>query len=254
MLSLPADQDQLISAVAAANKHTVVVVDAGGPVLMPWLDQVAAVVDAWYPGQADGSALAGVLFGAVNPSGHLPITFPRSTAQDPVSTPAQFPGVGGQVDYSEGVDVGYRWYDTTGTRPLFPFGFGLSYTSFRYSSPSVHVSREQGRPIVTVTVRVANTGARRGADVAQLYLSQPAGADEPPRQLEAFQRVTLDAGSSKTLTFTLRGLQLAYYDGSASAWRIASGKYRAWLGDSSASAQLPVHADFRISRSTGLGT
>ena len=252
-LSLPADQDQLISAVADANRHTIVVVDAGGPVLMPWLGQVASVIDAWYPGQADGTALADVLFGTTDPSGHLPITFPSSTADDPVSTPAQFPGIAGRVDYSEGVDVGYRWYDSTGTKPLFPFGFGLSYTSFRYSSPSVHVASDHGRPIVTASVRVANTGSRRGTDVAQLYLTQPTNADEPPRQLEAFQRVSLGTATSKTVTFTLKGLQLAHYDASVGTWQIASGTYRASMGDSSASAQLPVHADFRIGRSVDLG-
>ncbi|MGH9080049.1 MAG: beta-glucosidase family protein [Acidimicrobiales bacterium] len=252
-LALPSDQDQLISAVASANKHTVVILDAGGPVLMPWLSEVSSVIDAWYPGESNGSSLAAVLFGHSDPSGHLPITFPTSTAQDPVASAAQFPGTDGEVQYSEGVDVGYRWYDATRTKPLFPFGFGLSYTSFRYSSPAVHVANDDGHPVVTVTVRVANTGKRQGADVAQVYLSQPATAGEPPRQLEAFQRLALDRGVSKVLSFTLQGLQLAHFDTSAGTWKVAAGNYRVSMGDSSAPQQLPVHIGFRISRSVEVG-
>lgn len=251
-LDLPFDQDQLVSAVAAVNNRTVVVVDAGGPVLMPWLGEVSAVLDAWYPGQSDGTALGAVLFGIKDPSGHLPITFPTSTAKDPVSTPAQFPGVNGEVQYSEGVDVGYRWYDATDTKPLFPFGFGLSYTTFRYSTPSVHVAIDAGRPFVTATVRVENTGRTAGADVAQLYLGQPSLAGNPPRQLEAFQRVSLEPGQSRTLTFTLSGLQLAYYSTTARSWRITAGNYRVWMGDSSGLAQLRARASFHISRAVNV--
>lgn len=169
-LALPADQDQLVEAVAGVNKHTVVVIDAGGPVTMPWLGEVSSVVDAWYPGQTNGSALAAVLVGDVDPSGHLPMTFPTATTASPVSSPAQFPGTDGRVDYSEGVDVGYRWYDATGTTPLFPFGFGLSYTTFLYSNPEVRVQVRDGRPQVTASVLITNTGNTSGTDVAQLYL------------------------------------------------------------------------------------
>jgi beta-glucosidase len=251
-LELPAAQDQLISAVSAANKHTVVVVDAGGPVLMPWLDHVSSVLDAWYPGQSDGNALAGVLFGTTDPSGHLPMTFPASTSENPVSTSAQFPGTNGKVHYSEGVEVGYRWYDATGTKPLFPFGFGLSYTTFSYGSPSVHVRYDDGRPVVTASVQVQNTGNRSGADVAQLYLGQPSSAGNPPRQLESFQRVTLNPGESRNVVFTLRGLQLAFYNQAVQSWQIAKGKYRIWMGDSSALAQLPAKVSFAISRTVSV--
>ncbi len=247
-LSLPSNQDNLVSAVASVNPHTIVVIDAGGPVLMPWLSEVSAVLDAWYPGQTDGTSLAAVLLGKANPSGHLPITFPATAMDDPVSTPAQYPGVGTQVRYSEGIDVGYRWYDATGTTPLFPFGFGLSYTAFRYSSPTLHVSTAHGNPTVTATVRVENAGHREGADVAQLYLGQPAVAGNPPRQLEAFQRVSLAAGESRTITFTLRGRQLGYYDAGAGSWLIAAGTYQIWMGDSSALAQLPARVEFHLSR------
>jgi beta-glucosidase len=246
-LALPADQDELVDAVAAANKHTVVVVDAGGPVTMPWLGKVSSVLDAWYPGQTDGTALAAVLFGNVNPSGHLPVTFPTATTNSPVSNPTQFPGTDGSVVYAEGVDVGYRWYDATGTTPLFPFGFGLSYTTFRYSKPGVHVRVRNGRSTVTATVRVANVGNKSGTDVAQIYLGQPSAAGNPPRQLEAFRRVSLAPHSSQVVTFTLDSEQLAYYDNTSGAWRVAPGTYRVWIGDSSGMAQLPARSHFLIS-------
>jgi beta-glucosidase len=132
-LNLPSAQNELISAVAAANPHTVVVIDAGAPVIMPWLSQVASVVDAGYPGESNGTALASVLFGQTDPSGHLPVTFPTDLSQVPASSPSEFPGTDGQVLYSEGIDVGYRYYDANNETPLFPFGYGLSYTSFSYS-------------------------------------------------------------------------------------------------------------------------
>ena len=253
-LTLPSDQDELVEAVAAVNKDTVVVIDAGGPVTMPWLGEVPSVLDAWYPGQTDGTALAAVLFGKVNPSGHLPVTFPTATTNSPVSTVAQFPGVEGLVDYSDGVDVGYRWYGTTGTTPLFPFGFGLSYTTFRYSDLNTQVRVQNGVPLVTATVRVTNTGDRSGAGIAQLYLGQPPMAENPPRQLEAFDRLSLAPGESQTATFTLGDEQLAYYDTTTASWRVASGTYRIWIGDSSAPAQLPDRTSFRLARAETIGT
>ncbi|HEY4703823.1 MAG TPA: glycoside hydrolase family 3 C-terminal domain-containing protein, partial [Streptosporangiaceae bacterium] len=189
-LNLPSAQDELIAAVAAANPHTVVVINAGAPVAMPWLNQVAGVVDAWYPGQSSGTALASVLFGQTDPSGHLPVTFPASLAQVPASTTAQFPGDGTTVQYSEGLDVGYRWYNTKDIQPLFPFGYGLSYTSFKYRGLQV-TRAAPGTQDVQVSATVTNTGHRSGADVAQLYVTLPASAGEPPRQLKGFQRVSL---------------------------------------------------------------
>jgi beta-glucosidase len=183
----------------------------------------------------------------------LPVTFPRSSTNGPASDPAQFPGTGGTVDYAEGVDVGYRWYDSTGTTPLFPFGYGLSYTTFRYSDPKVQVRIRSGHPTVEVTVRATNTGDRSGADVAQLYLGQPAVAENPPRQLEAFRRLSLAPGTSETLSFTLSDKQLAYFDASGDTWRVAPGTYRVWMGDSSALAQLPATSGFRLLRSVTLG-
>ena len=193
-LNLPSAQDELVSAVAAANPRTVVVINAGAPVAMPWLNRVAGVVDAWYPGQTSGTALAGVLFGKVNPSGHLPVTFPVSLSQVPAAAKDRFPGVNGKVHYSEGLDVGYRWYDAKGIQPLFPFGFGLSYTTFGYSGLTVTPAKVNGVSTVRVSATVTNTGSRTGTDVAQLYLGDPAGAGEPARQLAGFQRVTLGPG------------------------------------------------------------
>ena len=246
-LGLPSAQDELISAVAAANPHTVVVIDAGAPVTMPWLGQVAAVVDAWYPGESNGAALASVLYGATDPSGHLPVTFPRSLSQVPASTPAQFPGVGGQVQYSEGIDVGYRWYDARNLTPLFPFGYGLSYTGFAFSNLRVTPPQLAGRGApVTVTARVTNTGPVTGAEVAQLYLGDPAAAGEPPRQLKGFQKVTLRPGRSAVVSFTLDRHDLSYWNDSANGWVVPDGGFRVYVGDSSALSGLPLRGGFTV--------
>ena len=202
-LNLPSAQDELISAVAAANPHTVVVINAGAPVAMPWLPTVAGVVDAWYPGQTNGTSLASVLFGQTDPGGHLPVTFPASLSQVPASTTAQFPGNGTTVQYSEGIDVGYRWYDAKDITPLFPFGFGLSYTQFAFSGLSVSPASVDGTQDVRVSAVVTNTGSGPGSDVAQLYLADPSASGEPPRQLDGFQRVTLAPGPSARVSFTV---------------------------------------------------
>ena len=242
-LNLPSAQDELISAVAAANRHTVVVVNAGAPVAMPWLSQVASVVDAWYPGESNGTALAAVLFGSVNPSGHLPVTFPADLSQVPASTPAQFPGVNGKVLYSEGIDVGYRYYDANHETPLFPFGYGLSYTSFRFSG--LRITRQAGRQ-VTVSATITNTGRVAGSDVAQLYLSDPAAATEPPRQLKGFQKVTLRPGQSCPVRFSLNSHDLSYWNSAANRWVVPAGQFGVYLGDSSALAGLPLHGGFSV--------
>ena len=246
-LSLPSAQDELISAVAAANPHTVVVIDAGAPVAMPWLGQVAAVVDAWYPGESNGTALASVLYGATDPSGHLPVTFPQSLSQVPASTPAQFPGVGGKVLYSEGIDVGYRWYDARNLTPLFPFGYGLSYTSFAFSDLRVTPPQLAGRGApVKVTARVTNTGRVAGSEVAQLYLGDPAAAGEPPRQLKGFQRVALGPGQSGVVSFTLDAHDLSYWNDAANGWVVPPGGFRIYVGDSSALSGLPLRGGFTV--------
>jgi beta-glucosidase len=266
-LNLPSAQNELISAVAAANPRTVVVIDAGAPVVMPWISQVASVVDAWYPGESNGTALAAVLFGRADPGGHLPVTFPVGLSQVPASTPAEFPGVNGQVLYSEGIDVGYRYYDAKDETPLFPFGYGLSYTHFSYSNLTVTPRKvgngssnpgatscgcngQSGRQ-VTVSATVTNTGKVAGSDVAQLYLGDPAAAGEPPRQLKGFQKVTLQPGQSTTVRFALNGHDLSYWDDTADGWVLADGRYQVYVGDSSALANLPLRGGFTVTRSLG---
>ncbi|HEX3959255.1 MAG TPA: glycoside hydrolase family 3 C-terminal domain-containing protein [Trebonia sp.] len=266
-LNLPSAQNELISAVAAANPHTVVVVNAGAPVTMPWLNQVSSVVDAWYPGEGNGTALASVLFGQTDPGGHLPVTFPTDLSQVSASTPGQFPGTAGEVQYSEGIDVGYRYYDANNEAPLFPFGYGLSYTTFAYSHLKVTPQEVQngtsnpGTPAcgcngqsgtqVTVSATVTNTGKVAGSDVAQLYLDDPAAASEPPRQLKGFQKVTLKPGQSTTVHFALTGQDLSYWNDTASGWVVPDGTFGVSVGDSSAPANLPLRGRFTVDRTLG---
>ena len=235
-IELSGDQDQLIADVAAANPNTIVVLNTGSAVAMPWLSQVKGVLEAWYPGQTEGTAIASVLFGNYDPSGHLTVTFPTSLAQVPASTAAQWPGVGGQVQYSEGVDVGYRWYDSQGQAPLFPFGYGLSYTSFSFSN--LHISSLPQGGAATVTATVTNAGTRSGADVAQLYVTDPAASGQPPLQLEGFARVNLQPGQSQTVSFPLTQQNLRYWNSNSNAWAVSTGNYQISVGDSSASLPL----------------
>ncbi|MGH3169431.1 MAG: glycoside hydrolase family 3 C-terminal domain-containing protein, partial [Trebonia sp.] len=250
-LNLPSAQNELIAAVAQANPRTVVAVDAGAPVAMPWLPDVAAVVDAWYPGQASGTALASVLFGQTDPSGHLPVTFPTSLGQVPASTTAEFPGNGTTVQYSEGVDVGYRWYDASDEAPLFPFGYGLSYTSVRFSGLRISSPAVTGTGDVRVSATVTNTGSRTGADVAQLYVGDPAATGEPPRQLEGFDKVTLAPGRSARVSFTVTPAQLSWWSDSANGWTQTPGAYQVYVGDSSALANLPLRGSFDVTATPG---
>ena len=245
-LSLPSAQDELIEAVAAANPNTIVVIDAGAPVAMPWLSQVAAVFDAWYPGQSSGTSLASVLFGQTDPGGHLPVTFPASLSQVPASTTAQFPGNGSQVQYSEGIDVGYRWYDANNLTPLFPFGFGLSYTQFAFSNLQISPTTVDGTQNVQVSATVTNTGQRQGSDVAQLYLGGPSASGEPPRQLAGFQRVTLAPGGSAQVSFTITPQQESWWDDSANGWTQTEGTYDVYVGDSSALSGLPLQGTYTM--------
>ena len=251
-LALPSAQDELVSAVTAANPHTVVVVEAGAPITMPWLSQAGAVLDTFYPGQVEGTALASVLFGKSDPSGHLPVTFPTDLSQVPTDTSAQFPGTGGKVQYSEGLNVGYRAYDGAQPKtPLFPFGYGLSYTSFRFSNLRIAKPAEASTGDVTVSAKVTNTGTRSGADVAQLYLTDPTAAGEPSRQLAGYQRVSLPAGRSTTVTFQVTPTSEQYWDTGANGWSTAPGSYGIDVGDSSAMADLPLHGAFTLARTPG---
>ena len=244
-IDLPGNQNALIAAVAAANPRTVVVLNTGSAVTMPWLDSVKAVIEAWYPGQEAGHAIAGLLFGDVNPSGKLPVTFPQRLADVPASTPAQWPGVDGRVEYSEGLGVGYRGYDARGIMPLFAFGSGLSYTRFAFSDLEVGAREIAPTGNVRVAVTLTNTGARQGADVVQLYVGHPAGVGEPPRQLKGFRKVSLAPGAAQRVTFDLPASAFATWSEQAHAWQVADGVYRIMLGD--ASDHLPMHATVRVS-------
>ncbi|MCW2772638.1 MAG: hypothetical protein JWN91_964 [Nocardioides sp.] len=235
-LALPADQNRLISSVAAANPHTIVVLNTASAVTMPWLPKVAGVVEVWFPGQTTGTAIAQVLFGDVNPSGKLPVTFPASDRQGPARTKSEYPGDGTNVYYREGTLIGYRWYDAKQQRPLFPFGFGLSYTTFRFSG--LHVTRT--RHGHSISARITNTGSRPGAEVAQLYVGAPRAAHEPLRQLKAYRKVHLAPGQTRTVHLRLARNDLAAWN-PGSGWRVAPGTYRLYVGDSSRSLPLHTH-------------
>ncbi|GMA66094.1 hypothetical protein GCM10025859_65360 [Alicyclobacillus fastidiosus] len=236
-LLLPGDQNELIQAVAKANPNTVVVLNTGGPVLMPWLGEVKSVVEAWYPGQDDGNAIAAILFGDVDPSGHLPVTFPQSSEQMPTSTKEQYPGVDNQVSYSEGLDVGYRWYDSRNVKPLFPFGYGLSYTTFKYSNLKINTSKfSLGQ--VFVTVDVTNTGKRVGAAVPQLYIGDPQDASEPPRQLKGYEKILLNPGETKAVSFQLNARAFSIWNVKSNNWTVVYGTYTLMIGSSSENIAL----------------
>jgi len=252
-LSLPLKQDDLIAAVAAANPHTVVVLETGSPVTMPWVDATAGIVEAWFAGSDGANALGNVLFGSVNPSGKLPNTFPRSEADLPhpeVTKPPlasqRFSGpvaplvrAAGlppfDVAYDEGLKVGYKWYDAEKKPVLFPFGFGLSYTTYAYSGLSVTPGKT-----VTATFTVANTGARAGAEVAEVYAALPAGTGEPPKRLVGWSKVWLEAGEKKSVTVDIDPKYLSVFDEAADGWKLTPGSYTLMVGGSS--ADLPLKA------------
>jgi beta-glucosidase len=233
-LSLPFGQDGLIQAVANANPHTVVVLETGNPATMPWIDQVAAVLAAWYPGQEGGQAIADVLFGAVNPSGRLPITFPRHDSD--LVRPA-LPNLGSpdgapvSIDYTEGADVGYRRYARLGIGPLFAFGFGLSYTHFEYENLAV-----TGGKTLNVSFDVRNSGSRAGADVPQVYLTAAAGT--PVFRLIGFQRVMLEAGAVRRVRLEADPRLLGFYDERRGKWDAKRGIYRVSVGRSADDVSL----------------
>jgi beta-glucosidase len=197
------------------------------------LHAVDGVVEAWYPGQQFGDAIAAVLFGDANPGGRLPVTFPASETQGPApaTQPQHYPGVDGVEHYDEGLAVGYRWYDATGQRPLFPFGYGLSYEQFQVSPVVAGYDARRGAAVVVTRVR--NASWRPGPTTVELYLESPPAAGEPPKQLKGYTNVTLGPGQSRLVVFRLKPSDLAYYDQSAGRWAIAPGRYTALVGTSS---------------------
>ncbi len=220
-LDLPGDQNQLITAVAAANPRTIVVLNTDGPVATPWLNDVEAVIQTWYGGRGMGTALAAVLFGDSDPSGRLPVTFPADGTQGPGTTPATYPGTNGAVSYDEGIAIGYRYYDAKGQQPRFPFGHGLSYTSFAHGS--LEASYAPATKNVTLSVNVTNTGRREGTDVIQIYAALPGAAAAEPRRLVAFRKVTLGAAGSQRLTFTIPVQDLTVWK--SGGWVLVPGSY-----------------------------
>ncbi len=243
-LSLSGNQNALVSAVAAANAHTVVVLKTGGPVLMPWLNQVPAVLEAWYPGEEDGNIVADLLFGRTNPSGKLTMSFPRRESDTPANTAAQYPGVNGTVHYTEGLKVGYRWYDAQNVAALFPFGFGLSYTTFSFANLNVPATPDaNGR--LTVSVDVTNSGSRSGAEVVQVYVGAPASAGEPPKQLKGFAKVSLAPGQTKRISITLQDRAFSIWNTGAKAWTTVPGRHTVMVGNSS--RNLPLRDTVTVS-------
>jgi beta-glucosidase len=246
---LPGRQNELVAAVAQANPNTVVVLQTGGPVEMPWLQSVAAVLQAWYPGQEAGNAIADVLTGASEPGGRLPQTFPVRWADNPAHSQDRevYPGLEGKVRYEEGIFVGYRHYDRLGMTPLFPFGFGLGYTSFELSDLAVDSSRFESDGEVTATLTVRNTGTRVGSTVVQLYISDEVSSlPRPAKELKAFAKVALDAGQSQEVSLTLDARAFAFYREKAKHWLVEAGEFTLRVGQSS--DNLPLSAT--VSRST----
>ena len=241
-LTLSNEQDLLVRTVVAANPRTIVVVASGGPVLMPWLEQVPAVLESWYGGQEQGNALAAVLFGDVTPSGKLPVTFPRSDHDTPVSEPSQYSRTENVAHFSEGLAVGYRGYDQLGIEPLFPFGYGLSYTSFAYDQLHVEPETSDGTRAVQVRFTVTNTGARAGAEIAQVYLGLPASTGEPPKRLVGWAKVEVEPGETREVSVTLdpnaTSRPLSYWNVTTSGWQRAGGDYTVYVGASSRDIHL----------------
>jgi beta-glucosidase len=242
-LSLPENQDALIEQVAAANARTIVVLETGTAVTMPWIDKVSGVLEAWYAGSKGAEAVANVLFGGVNPGAKLPLTFPRSEADLPHPDLVKPPGGGADagavvkpedakptfsVHYDEGLKVGYKWYDAENKPVLFPFGYGLSYTTYQYSDLTVEPGKEP-----TVRFVVKNTGSRAGAEIAEVYVALPRDAGEPPKRLAGWSKVHLNPGESREVSLPINARELSIYDESIDAWKQLPGRYTFMVGGSS---------------------
>jgi beta-glucosidase len=232
-MELVGKQAELIEAVAAANPRTVVVLQTGSPIVMPWLDKVAAVLQAWFPGQECGNAIADVVFGDVDASGRLPQTFPMRLQDNPAYI--NYPGENGKVVYGEGIFVGYRYYDKKEVEPLFPFGFGLSYTTFEYSNLRLGKGSIGPDEKLDVSVDVTNTGARAGSDVVQVYVrDEESSLARPPKELKAFAKVALEPGETRTVSFALDRRALAYWDDQIHRWVAEAGEFTVLVGRSAA--------------------
>jgi beta-glucosidase len=241
-MDLPAGQDELIEAVEKANPHTIVVLNSGDPVTMTkWIAQTPALLEMWYGGQEGGHALAAILFGDANPSGKLPVSFPKKFEDSPAA--ANYPGVNLKVNYAEGIYVGYRYYDTKNVEPLFPFGFGLSYTTFAYSNlrtaRAIANDTSPAVPVTAVMVDVSNTGGRPGAEVVQLYIHDGhSKIDRPIHELKRFQRVVLQPGQTTTVMFVLNNADFSYWSPEKKAWVADPGTFEIQVGASSRDIRL----------------
>ena len=244
-LHLPDHQDDLIARVAAAGARTIVVLEHGSPVVMPWINDVEAVLATWYPGIRGGEAIANILFGEVNPSGKLPISFPKTEADLPTGPNPPDPAAL-EINYTEGLLVGYRWFDARGIEPLFPFGHGLSYTRFAYSHLEVTPAAGDGDRGLSVSFDVKNTGDRAGAEVAQVYLRLPSSTGEPPKRLVGWDKLLLHPGETRHVRVKVDRERLAYWNVAASDWAIAAGPYTVYVGSSS--RDLRLQGDLRIAR------
>jgi beta-glucosidase len=237
-MDLPAGQDELIQAVEQANPRTIVVLNTGDPVTMTkWIGQTPALLDMWYGGEEGGHALASILFGDANPSGKLPVSFPKKWEDSPAY--GHYPGENLKVDYAEGIYVGYRYFDTKNVEPLFPFGFGLSYTTFEYSNLTVKPDRFFGQVPIEVSLKVRNSGARAGAEVVQLYVHDGhAKIDRPVHELKGFQRVELKPGETKTVEFKLDRAAFSYWSPARKDWVAEPGTFEIQVGASSRDIRL----------------
>jgi beta-glucosidase len=236
-MKLPGAQNELIERVAKANKNTIVVINAGSPVEMPWIDNVPAVLQLWYNSQEQGNALADILFGDETPSGKLPTTFPVRLEDNPAYI--NYPGENGKVHYGEGIFVGYRYYDTKKIAPLFPFGHGLSYTDFKYSKLRIGTKSITPGETLTVKVDVTNTGKVPGKEIVQLYVRDVKSTfARPEKELKAFEKVELKPKQTKTITFNLDREAFWYFDTSRNAWSVEAGEFEILVGASSRDIRL----------------
>jgi beta-glucosidase len=227
-LELSYGQDALISALAAANPNLAVVIISGNAVSMPWVKQVPAIVEAWYEGSEAGNALAAVLMGDVNPSGHLPFTFPVKLQDNGAISLGAYPGTAEQETYKEGLFVGYRWADSKKIKPLFPFGYGLSYTTFAWSKPTADKKEMSADGTITFNINVKNTGTREGKELVQLYVSDlKSSLPRPVKELKGFSKVSLAPGEEKTVSITIDKAALSYYDDTKGEWIAEPGKFEA---------------------------
>jgi beta-glucosidase len=236
-MDLPGEQNELITAVLAANPRTIVVLNTGSPVSMPWVNDAPAILQTWYPGQEAGNALADVLFGESDPSGRLPQTFPVRLQDNP--TYINYPGENGHVLYGEGIFVGYRYYEKKEVAPLFPFGHGLSYTTFEYSNLRLNGREFKPGDTIEVCMDVTNTGGRAGQEVVQVYVRDVAAKlARPTKELKAFTKISLQPGQTQTVTLTLDESALAYYDPAKPGWVAEAGEFEVHVGRSSQDIRL----------------